>query len=88
MCLIRVIVEAVFRVEFPPKKMKVNLGMATELDGIVKGMRIDCDFLIKQASKQGHRGGNVEKDQLVHLGSIAGPFEPWQSFPCWPLTAV
>ena len=42
--------------------MKVNLGMATELDGIVKGMRIDCDFLIKQAGKQGHRSGNIEKD--------------------------
>ena len=52
--------------------MKVNLGMATELDGIVKGMRIDCGFLIKQASKQGHRGGNVEKDHLSLLDQLQG----------------
>ena len=52
--------------------MKVNLRMATELDGIVKGMRIDCDFLVKQASKQGHRGGNVEKDYLVILYQLQG----------------
>ena len=52
--------------------MNINLGMATELNGIVKGMRIDRDFLIQHASKQGHRGGNVEKDHLSILDQLQG----------------
>ena len=68
--------------------MKVNLGMATELDGIVKGMRIDCDFLIKQAGKQSHRGGNVEKDYLVILYQLSGPFEHSSLFLVGFLTTV